>query len=90
MAKKIKEQDVMIMMDDVSPLDVLPKNKKMKKTSKYYKKKKTSIFQIISESNNFFILPTVRIYFDKYFSGGYDKLFLEFSWFNRTFAIKLK
>ena len=62
----------------------------MKKTSNYYKKRKRAIFNILSESNNFFILPTMRIYFDRAYRGGYDKMYLEFSWFNRTLAIKLK
>ena len=91
MAKKTKKKEpcALIMMDDVSPIDTVLKQKNMKKTSKNYKKKKKAIFQIIEENNNFFILPTVRIYFDKSYFGGYDKLFLEFSWFNRTLAIKL-
>jgi len=63
----------------------------MKNTSKYYKKKKKQMFSVLSENNNFFILPAIRIYYDKFYSGrGYDKLYLEFSWLNRTFAIKLK
>ena len=62
----------------------------MKKTSKSYKKKKKAIFTVMTENNNFFILPTARIYFDKSYYGGYDKLYLEFSWLTRTLAIKLK
>jgi hypothetical protein len=62
----------------------------MKKTSSYYKKRKRAIFTILSEHNNFFIIPAIRLYFDKAYRGGYDKMYLEFSWFNRTLAIKLK
>lgn len=61
----------------------------MKKTTNYYKKK-TAIFRLLTESNNFFITPTIRVYFDKAYSGGYERMYLEFSWFNRTLAIKLK
>ena len=61
----------------------------MKKTTKYYKRK-TAIFRLLTESNNFFIIPAIRIYFDKAYRGCYDKMYLEFSWFNRTLAIKLK
>ena len=61
----------------------------MKKTTKYYKRK-TAIFRLLTESNNFFIIPAIRIYFDKAYGGCYDKMYLEFSWFNRTLAIKLK
>jgi len=61
----------------------------MKKTTKYYKRK-TAIFRLLTESNNFFIIPTIRVYFDKAYSGCYDRIYLEFSWFNRTLAIKLK
>ena len=62
----------------------------MKKTSNYYKKRKTAIFRLLTESNNFFIIPAIRIYFDRAYRGGYDKMYLEFSWFNRTLAIKVK
>lgn len=61
----------------------------MKKTSKYYKRK-TAIVRLFTESNNFFIIPAIRIYFDKAYGGCYDRVYLEFSWFNRTLAIKLK
>ena len=61
----------------------------MKKTTKYYKRK-TAIVRLLTESNNFFIIPTIRIYFDRAYGGGYDRVYLEFSWFNRTLAIKLK
>lgn len=89
MNKKVKKKEPLIMMDDVSPLETIIKPKRMKKTSNYYKKKKRSLVQIITETNNFFITPTLRIYSDKSFFGGYDKLFLEFSWFNRTLAIRI-
>ena len=62
----------------------------MKKTSNYYKRRKTAIFKLLTESNNFFVIPAIRLYFDKAYRGGYDKIYLEFSWFNRTLAIKLK
>lgn len=87
--KSKKEIEALTIMDDVSPLDTLPKIKSMKKTSSYYKKKKKALVQIITETNNFFITPTLRIYSDKSFFGGYDKLYLEFSWFNRTLAIRI-
>lgn len=61
----------------------------MKKTSKYYKRK-TAIVRFLTESNNFFIIPAIRVYFDKAYGGCYDRVYLEFSWFNRTLAIKLK
>lgn len=61
----------------------------MKKTTKYYKRK-TAIVRLLTESNNFFIIPAIRIYFDKAYRGCYDRVYLEFSWFNRTLAIKLK
>ncbi len=43
----------------------------MKKTSNYYKKRKTAIFRMLTESNNFFIIPAIRLYFDKAYRGGY-------------------
>lgn len=78
------------MCDDVSPMDIIINKKNMKKTSKYYKKKKKAMVEIITEYNNFFILPTFRFWFDKDFNGSIDKLFFEISWFNRTLAIKIK
>ena len=75
------------MLDDVPPILTQPlKKKKMKRTSKYYKRKKDR-FQFIKEYNNFFILPTIRIYYDTY-NDKFDKLLLEFSWFKLTFAIR--
>jgi hypothetical protein len=62
----------------------------MKKTSNYYKRKKTAIFRLLTESNNFFITPTIRVYFDRAYAGCYDRIYLELSWFNRTLAIKIK
>lgn len=62
----------------------------MKKTSNYYKNRRKSTIKLFKESNNFFIIPTIRIYFDRAYGGGYDRVYLEFSWFNRTLAIKLK
>jgi hypothetical protein len=63
----------------------------MKNTSNYYKKKKVNIFSIITEYNDIYILPTIRIHHTKFFQGrGFDRLYLEFSWLNKTFAIKLK
>lgn len=62
----------------------------MKKTSNYYKKRRSAIFRLLTESNNFFIIPAIRIYFDRAYKGGYDKIYLEISWFNRTLAIKIK
>ncbi len=91
MARIKKIDDPLIMMDDTSPLRTLVINKRsMKKTSKYYKKRKRALIEVIRESNNFFILPTFRIWYDKDMFGGYDKLFFEVSWFNRTIALKLK
>lgn len=88
MAKKTKEP--LIMMDDVSPLDTLVKTKRMKKSTKYYKKKKRSLVEVIKEYNNFFILPAVRLWFDRDFNGNVDKLFFEISLFNYTLAFKIK
>lgn len=62
----------------------------MKKTSNYYKRRKTAIFRLLTESNNFFIIPAIRIYFDRAYRGCYEKVYLEISWFNRTLAIKIK
>jgi hypothetical protein len=86
MKQNNEERDI-IMLDDVSPILTQPlKKKKMKRTSKYYKRKKDR-FQFIKEYNNFFILPTIRIYYDTY-NDKFDKLLLEFSWFKLTFAIR--
>jgi hypothetical protein len=91
MAKKTKIVDPLIMMDDVHPLATVVTNKKsMKKTSKYYKKRKRAFVEVINEYNNFFILPAVRLWFDKDFNGAFDKMFFEISWFNYTLAFKLK
>ncbi len=88
---KIKPIEPLIMMDDVPPLQTVLTNKKsMKKTSKYYKKRKRAFVEVINEYNNFFILPAVRLWFDKDFMGSYDKMFFEISWFNYTLAFKLK
>lgn len=81
-------EEPLIMSDDISPIKIINK-KRMKKTSKYSKRKR-SLIEIIKENNNFFITPTLRIYFDKSYYGGIDRLFIELSWFNWTFAIKLK
>jgi hypothetical protein len=62
----------------------------MKKTSNYYKRRKSAIFRLLTESNNFFITPTIRVYFDRAYAGSYDRIYLELSWFNRTLAIKIK
>lgn len=62
----------------------------MKKTSNYYKKKKTNRVRLLTEGNNCFIIPAIRIYFDRAYRGGYDKIYLEFSWLFRTLAIKIK
>jgi hypothetical protein len=62
----------------------------MKKTSNYYKNRRKAVVRLFTESNNFFIIPTIRIYFDRAYGGCYDRVYLEFSWFNRTLAIKLK
>ena len=75
---------------DTTKMKTIMTKSKMKKTSGYYKKKKTALVTVLTESNNFFILPTMRIFFDKAYSGRFDKLFLEFSWFNKTVAIRLK
>jgi len=86
MKQNNEERDI-IMLDDVSPiLTQQLKKKKMKRTSKYYKRKKDR-FQFIKEYNNFFILPTIRIYYDTY-NNKFDKFLLEFSWFKVTFAIR--
>ena len=92
MAKKTKKSvPPLIMMDDVAPIDTVLTNKKsMKKTSKYYKKRKRAFVEIINEYNNFFILPAFRIWYDKSFDGTYDKMFFEISWFNYTLAFKIK
>lgn len=92
MAKKTKKTvEPLLMMDDTSPLKTVITNKKnMKKTSKYYKKKKKAVIEIISEYNNFFMLPAFRIWYDKCFDGSYDKLFFEISLFNYTIAFKIK
>lgn len=91
MARKTKIVEPLIMLDDVHPLATVVTNKKsMKKTSKYYKKRKRALIEVIRENNNFFILPAFRIWYDKDMFGGYDKLFFEISWFNRTVAVKLK
>lgn len=76
--------------DDVSPLETMIKPKSMKKSSKYYKKKKRALVEVIKEYNNFFILPAVRLWFDRDFTGNLDKLFFEISWFNLTLAFKIK
>lgn len=75
------------MLDDVSPISTQPKKGKMKKTSRYYKKKHAR-FQFFKENNNVFIIPTLRIYYDKFYNNKFDRLLLEVSWLNYTFAIK--
>lgn len=116
MAKKIKPIEPLIMLDDVSPVKTIPRNKvlsnktkskiiddikarglyqepktkSMKKTTKYYKKKKRAFVEIINEYNNFFILPAVRLWYDRAFDGSCDKLFFEISWLNYTVAFKIK
>lgn len=90
MAKKKNNRDPLIMCDDVSPIETVIKSKSMKKSSKYYKKKKRALIEVIHEYNNFFILPAVRLWFDRDFNGSVDKLFFELSWFNYTLAFKIK
>lgn len=91
MARKTKKEiEALTMMDDVSPLETIIKPKNMKKTTKYYKKKKRALVEVIKEYNNFFLLPALRLWMDKDFNGNYDKIFFEISWFNLTLAFKLK
>ena len=40
-----------------------------------------------TEHNNFYPIPTIRVYWDKYYSGGFCSLNVEFVWLKRSLAL---
>ena len=45
---------------------------------------------IYKDYNNFYIIPTIRFYYDKYFDGALSFLHLEIVWLKWSIGIKLK
>ena len=42
-----------------------------------------------TEYNNFYPIPTVRVYWDKYYEGGFSSLNIELVWLKWTLALVL-
>jgi hypothetical protein len=46
--------------------------------------------EIFKEENNFYFLPSIKLYFDKYITNGkYRFVYLEFAWFNYAIGIRI-